>query len=112
MLKKLDSGELSGIVKSFDTQSGVYSVQWSDNTEDLLTEDLVRKLIIDSPDTDISKKKWIPFKSQNVYVKVGKTMHEARIETTVPEKQGHVIVRLDINNRSETVDLKDVTPMF
>ena len=62
MLKKLDSGELSGIVKSFDTQSGVYSVQWSDNTEDLLTEDLVRKFIMDSPDTDILKQKWIPFK--------------------------------------------------
>ena len=64
MLKKLDSGELSGIFKSFDTQSGVYSVQWSDNTEDLLTEYLVRKFIIDSPDTDISEEKWIFYKSK------------------------------------------------
>ena len=39
-------------------------------------------------------------------------MHDAKIESTVPEKQGHVVVRWDINNRSETVDLKDVTPMF
>ena len=37
VLKKLDSGGLSGIVKSFDTQSGVYSFQWSDNMDDLLT---------------------------------------------------------------------------
>ena len=38
MLKKLDSDEISGFVKSFDTQTGVYTVQWSDDTEDMLTE--------------------------------------------------------------------------
>ena len=52
----------------------------------------MRKFIIDSPDTDILKQKWIPIKGQNVYVKVGKTMHEARIESLVPEKQDHVVV--------------------
>ena len=39
-------------------------------------------------------------------------MHEARIESPVPEKQGHVVVLWDINDKTETVDLKDVTPMF
>ncbi len=109
MLKKLDSGELSGFVKCFDTQSGGYTVQWSDNMEALLTEYLTGIFVVKSPNSDISKKKkspdtdilkqkWIPFKGQNVYVKVGKTMHEARIESPVPEKWGHVVVRWDINN--------------
>ncbi len=39
-------------------------------------------------------------------------MHEARIESPVPEKQGHVVVRWDINNKTKPVDLKDVTPML
>ncbi len=39
-------------------------------------------------------------------------MHEARIESAVTEKQGHVVVQWDINNRLETVDFKDVTHSF
>ena len=38
VLKMFDSDEIRGFVKSFDTQTGVYTVQWSDDTEDLLTE--------------------------------------------------------------------------
>ena len=72
----------------------------------------MKHFILDSTGDDISKQKWIPCKDQHVYVKVGKTLHEARIESTVPEKQGHVVVQWDINNKTETVDLKDVTPMF
>ena len=51
----------------------------------MMTENLIEKLIVVSPDSE-----WIPFKGQNVYVKVGKTMHETRIDSPVPEKQGHV----------------------
>ena len=39
-------------------------------------------------------------------------MHEARIESAATDKQGHVIVRWDINNKTNTVNLKDVTPML
>ena len=112
MLKTFDSDEISGFVKSFDTQTGVYTVQWSDDTEDLLTEFPMKHLIVDSTGDDISKQKWIPCKDQHVYVKVGKTLHEARIESAIPKKPGYVVVRWDINNNKETVDLKDVTPMF
>ena len=111
-LKKLDSDEISGFVKSFDTQSGVYTVQWSDDTEDMLTEFPMKHFIVESTGDDISKQKWIPCKDQHVYVKVGKTLHEARIESAIPKKPGHVVVRWHINNKTETVDLKDVTPMF
>ncbi len=51
-------------------------------------------------------------RSNFFYVKVGMTMHEARNESTVTEKQDHVVVQWDINNRSEKVDPKDVTSMF
>ena len=43
---------------------------------------------------------------------MGKTLHEAKIESAIPKKPGHVVVRWDINNNKETVDLKDVNPMF
>ena len=43
---------------------------------------------------------------------MGKTLHEARIESAIPNKPGHVVVRWHINNKTETVDLKNVTPMF
>ena len=112
VIKTFDSDEISGFVKSFDTQTGVYTVQWSDDTEDLLTEFPMKHLIVESTGDDISKQKWIPCKDQHVYVKVGKTLHEARIESAIPKKPGHVVVRWDINNKTETVDLKDVTPMF
>ena len=72
MLKNFDSDEISGFVKSFDTVSGVYTVQWSDDTEDLLTEFPMKHLIVDSTGDDISKQQWIPCKDQHVYVKVGK----------------------------------------
>ena len=88
MLKELDSDEISGFVKSFDTVSGVYTVQWSDDTEDMLTEFPMKHLIVDSKGDDISKQKWIPCKDQHVYVKVGKTLHEARIESAIPKKNG------------------------
>ena len=71
VLKKLYSDEISGFVKSFDTVSGVYTVQWSDDTEDMLTEFTMKHLIVDSTGDDISKQKWIPCKDQHVYVKVG-----------------------------------------
>ena len=48
----------------------------------------------------------------NVFVKVGKTLHEAKIESAIPKKPGHVVVRWHINDKTETVDLKNVTPMF
>jgi len=112
VLKKLDSDEISGFVKSFDTQTCVYTVQWSDDTEDLLTEFPMKHFIVESTGDDISKQKWIPCKDQHVYVKVGKTLHEAKIESAIPKKPGHVVVRWHINNKTETVDLKDVTPMF
>ena len=86
VLKKLDSDEISGFVKSFDTVSGVYTVQWSDDTEDKLSEFPMKHLIVDSTGDDISKQKWIPCKDQHVYVKVGKTLHEARIESAIPKK--------------------------
>ncbi len=112
VLKMFDSDEISGFVKSFDTVSGVYTVQRSDDTEDLLTEFPMKHLIVDSTGDDISKQQWIPCKDQHVYVKVGKTLHEARIESATPNKRGHVVVRWHINNKTETVDLKNVTPMF
>ena len=112
VLKTFDSDEISGFVKSFDTQTGVYTVQWSDDTEDMLTEFPMKHFIVESTGDDISKQQWIPCKDQHVYVKVGKTLHEARIESAIPKKQGHVVVRWHINNKTETVDLKDVTPMF
>ena len=43
---------------------------------------------------------------------MGKTLHEARIESAIPNKPGHVVVQWNINNKTETVDLKNVTPMF
>ena len=112
VLKTFDSDEISGFVKSFDTQTGVYTVQWSDDTEDLLTECPMKHLIVESTGDDISKQPWIPCKDQHVFVKVGKTLHEARIESAIPNKPGHVVVRWHINNKTETVDLKDVTPCF
>ena len=78
----------------------------------MLTEFPMKHLTVDSTGDDISKQKWIPCKDQHVYVKVGKTLHEARIESAIPKKLGHVVVRWDINNKTETVDLKDVAPMF
>ena len=99
MLKELDMGKLSRYINGFGTTSGVYSVQQSDQTEEMMAENLIENLIVFSPDSE-----WIPYKGQNVYVNVGKTMHEARIDSAVPEKQGHVVVRWDINNRSDTVD--------
>ena len=57
MLKKLDSGELNGFVKSFDTQSGGYTVQWSNNKEALSTEYLTGIFVVKSPNSNISKKK-------------------------------------------------------
>ena len=92
--------------------SGVYTVQWSDDTEDMLTEFPMKHLIVESTGDDISKQKWIPCKDQHVYVKVIKKLHEARIKSAIPKKTGHVVVRWNINNKTETVDLKDVTPMF
>ena len=92
VLKTFDSDEISGFVKSFDTQTGVYTVQWSDDTEDLLTEFPMKHLIVESTGDDISKQQWIPRKDQHVYVKVGKTLHEARIESAIPKKPGHVVV--------------------
>ena len=55
LLKKVDSDELSRFVKCFDTRSGVYTILWSDDTEDLLTEFPIKHLIVDSPYDDISK---------------------------------------------------------
>ena len=52
-----------------------------------MTENVIEKLIVVSPDSE-----WIPYKGQNVHVQVDKTMREARIESPVPEKQGHVVV--------------------
>ena len=92
VLKTFDSDEISGFVKSFDTQTGVYTVQWSDDTEDLLTELPMKHLIVESTGDDISKQQWIPCKDQHVFVKVGKTLHEARIESAIPSKRGHVVV--------------------
>ena len=46
MLKELDSGKLSIYINGFDTTSGVYSVQWSDQTEKMMTENLIEKLIV------------------------------------------------------------------
>ncbi len=91
LLKKVDSDELSGFVKGCDTRSGVYTVLWSDDTEDMLTEFPIKHLIVDSPDDDISKHKWIPYKDQHIYVKVGMTLHKAVIQSPVPKKQGHVV---------------------
>ena len=107
MLKGPDLQKQSGYVKGFDTTSGVYSVEWSDKTEELLTESLVQKLIVVLPNGQ-----WTPYKGEGVYVKLGKIMHEARIESAATDKQGHVIVRWDINNKIYIVNLKDVTPML
>ncbi len=52
----------------------------------------MKHIIVDSTGDDISKQKWIPCKDQHVYVKVGKTLHEARIESAIPKKPGHVVV--------------------
>ncbi len=87
MRKDLDSGKLNRYVNGFDSTSGDYSIQWSDKMEELLTESLIQNLIVFSPNGQ-----WTPYKGQGVYVKVGKTMHEARIESAVTDKQGHVIV--------------------
>ena len=87
ILKELDSGKQSGYVNGFHAASGVYSVEWSDNTEELLTESLIQNLIVFSPNGQ-----WTPYKGKGVYVKEGKTMHEARIESAATDKQGHVIV--------------------
>ncbi len=92
VLKRFDSVEISGFVKSFYTQTGVYTVQWTDDTEDLLTEFPMKHFIVESTGDDISKQKWIPCKDQHVFVKVGKTLHEARIESAIPNKRGHVVV--------------------
>ena len=73
--------------------SGVYTVQWSDDTEDMLTEFPMKHLIVESTGDDISKQPWIPCKDQHVFVTVGKTLHEARIESAIPNKPGHVVVR-------------------
>ena len=62
VIKTFDSDEISGFVKSFDTQTGVYTVQWSDDTEDLWTEFPMKHLIVESTGDDISKQKWIPCK--------------------------------------------------
>ncbi len=78
----------------------------------MLTGFPMKHLIVDSPGDNISNQKWIPCKDQHVYVKVGKTLHEARMESVMPKKLGPVVVRWDINNNKETVDLKNVTPMF
>ncbi len=92
VIKTLDSDEISGFVKTIDTQTGVHTIQWSDDTEDLLTDFPMKHFIVDSTGDDISKQKWIPCKDQHVYVKVGKTLHEARIESAIPNKPGHLIV--------------------
>ena len=72
----------------------------------------MKHLIVESIGDEISKQIWIPCKDQHVYVKVGKTLHEARIESAIPKNWGHVVVQWDINNKTESVDLKNVTPMF
>lgn len=54
MLKNLDSEELSGFVRGVNTQSGVYTVQM---TEELLKEYLIAKIIVDSPYCNISMQK-------------------------------------------------------
>ena len=79
LLKNVYLEELSGFVKSLDTRAGVYTVQLSDNTKDLLTEFPMKNLIVDSPESDILKHKWIPCKDQHIYVKVG-TIHCMRIQ--------------------------------
>ena len=58
----------------------------------MLTEFPTKHLIVDSTGDDISKQQWIPCKDQHVYVKVVKTLHEARIESAIPNKRGHVVV--------------------
>ena len=99
MLKGHDSEELKG----FSNNSSVCTVQWSDNVEDLLTEYLIGKLTVDLPGCDISQQKWIPFKGQNVYVTVDKTLYEVTIKSPVPEKQHHAVVQCqwDINNEGK-----------
>ncbi len=52
LLKNVDSDELSGFIKGFDTWSGIYTVLWSDDMEDLLTEFPIKHLIVFSPDTE------------------------------------------------------------
>ncbi len=47
---------------------------------------------VESTGDDIAKQKWIPCNDQHVFVKVGKTLHEARIESAIPKKPGHVVV--------------------
>ena len=55
MLKKLDSEELGGFLKSVNTQAGVYTVLWGDDREEFLTVFPSKHLIVDSPDTSMSK---------------------------------------------------------
>ena len=55
-----------------------------------MTKSLISKIIIDSPDCDISKQKWIPFK--DIYVTVSKTQYDMTYELLAPEEQGHFVV--------------------
>ncbi len=57
VLNELDLGKLSGCINGSDFTSGVHSVKLSDQTEELMTENLIEKLIVVSPDSE-----WIPFK--------------------------------------------------
>lgn len=91
MLKELNLGRLYWFVNGFDTQYGIYTVQWSDGVEEMLTEDLIAELIVDSPDNDNSNQIWIPFKGQSVHVKGRKIQHDAMIDPLYRKNRGKLL---------------------
>ncbi len=56
-----------------------------------LTEDPIKKLIVDSPDSDIFKQKWIPFKGQNIYIQVGKHSTSLRLNLLFLNDRGMLL---------------------